>query len=297
MKKRIIKISILVIILVLLLLFILRIINTNNIYKEAIDNIEDNYNMIFDLELPDEFDKDDKLIMGNLKTEHTSNLVHSINQVYEENYDFILEKKDNYLYLYLNDKVSKIEIDKYYNIFKIDKLTKCKKLNKENKKITIDNKNINVNKYNYSCGEYNLSIYTSKILNKYIKSEILYDDISIKFYKDNVIYNNGLLNLNYTNIKDDNYVLNAKIDENLFKMFYTYNDYSKYSFIYNDNRFNIVVNNDIILSFNCDTRRYSNLKITLTNKEIDVKNDYQEIDISEMLSLILSSEIYSLFNE
>lgn len=297
MKKRIIKISILVIILVLLLLFILRIINTNNIYKEAIDNIEDNYDMIFDLELPDEFDKDDKLIMGNLKTEHTSNLVHSINQVYEENYDFILEKKDNYLYLYLNDKVSKIEIDKYYNIFKIDKLTKCKKLNKENKKITIDNKNINVNKYNYSCGEYNLSIYTSKILNKYIKSEILYDDISIKFYKDNVIYNNGLLNLNYTNIKDDNYVLNAKIDENLFKMFYTYNDYSKYSFIYNDNRFNIVVNNDIILSFNCDTRRYSNLKITLTNKEIDVKNDYQEIDISEMLSLILSSEIYSLFNE
>lgn len=297
MKKRIIKISILVIILVLLLLFILRIINTNNIYKEAIDNIEDNYDMIFDLELPDEFDKDDKLIMGNLKTEHTSNLVHSINQVYEENYDFILEKKDNYLYLYLNDKVSKIEIDKYYNIFKIDKLTKCKKLNKENKKITIDNKNINVNKYNYSCGEYNLSIYTSKILNKYIKSEILYDDISIKFYKDNVIYNNGVLNLNYTNIKDDNYVLNAKIDENLFKMFYTYNDYSKYSFIYNDNRFNIVVNNDIILSFNCDTRRYSNLKITLTNKEIDVKNDYQEIDISEMLSLILSSEIYSLFNE
>lgn len=297
MKKRIIKISILVIILILLLLFILRIINTNNIYKEAIDNIEDNYDMIFDLELPDEFDKDDKLIMGNLKTEHTSNLVHSINQVYEENYDFILEKKDNYLYLYLNDKVSKIEIDKYYNIFKIDKLTKCKKLNKENKKITIDNKNINVNKYNYSCGEYNLSIYTSKILNKYIKSEILYDDISIKFYKDNVIYNNGLLNLNYTNIKDDNYVLNAKIEENLFKMFYTYNDYSKYSFIYNDNRFNIVVNNDIILSFNCDTRRYSNLKITLTNKEIDVKNDYQEIDISEMLSLILSSEIYSLFNE
>lgn len=290
MKKR--NIGILILIVILVLLLIVRLINKNNMYKESINDIKKKYDIVFNIKLPDSF-YDDERISGNLKTEHTSNLVHSINQVYEKNYDFVLEKKDGYIYVYLDDLVSKIDINKYYNIFDLDKLDKCSVKDKKSGKVLDQD----VNEYSYLCDEYVLSIYTSKILDKYIGSKIVYGDVSILLVDDRVIYDNGVLNLEYTNIKDDNYVLSAKFLGKEFKMFYTYNDFVKYSFIYDTSKFNIVMDEDIILSFNCDTRRYSNLKMTLTNKEIGSRDNYQEIDFEEMLLKVLSKEVYVLFWE
>lgn len=281
--KKLYKIVILLLILFLLGIFIIRIINTKMMYQKAISNIENNYEMVFNIKLPDSFRENNQMIMGNLKTEHTSNLVHSINQVYESNYDLIIKKDNEYIYIYVDDLVSKI---KYNNLFKIDDLSSCKMLDKDK----------TTNKYNYLCGEYKLSIYTSKILNRYLKSKIVYNDISIEFSDNNIIYKNGPLNLNYTNIKEDNYILNAKSKEKAFQMFYSYNNYAKYSFVYDLAKFNVILDNDIILSFNCDTRRYSNLKMTLSNKNIDIKDNYHEVPLSDLLSKVLSSEIYALFN-
>lgn len=290
MKKR--NIGILILIVILVLLLIVRLINKNNMYKESINDIKKKYDIVFNIKLPDGF-YDDERISGNLKTEHTSNLIHSINQVYEKNYDFVLEKKDGYIYVYLDDLVSKIDINKYYNIFDLDKLDKCSVKDKKSSKVLDQD----VNEYSYLCDGYVLSIYTSKILDKYIGSKIVYGDVSILLVDDRVIYDNGVLNLEYTNIKDDNYVLSAKFLGKEFKMFYTYNDFVKYSFIYDTSKFNIVMDEDIILSFNCDTRRYSNLKMTLTNKEIGSRDNYQEIDFEEMLLKVLSKEVYVLFGE
>ena len=57
---------------------------------------------------------------------------------------------------------------------------------------------------------YNLSIYTTKVINKYIKSIISYEDNIIEFNENSVIYNNQLLTLKYMNIKEENYSLNLK---------------------------------------------------------------------------------------
>lgn len=298
MRKKIIMISILIIIFVFILIFVLGFINSKGFYKDAIDNIKDNYNIVLNLDsdLSDEFKKDEGVILGgNLKTEHTSNLVHSINQVYEKNYSFLLKENDGVISIYLDDKVSKFEIDKYYNMFEISDIDKCKYMDETDEMIVLDGKESKVSKYNYLCDSYKLSVYTSKLFNKYIKSEIIYDGVIIEFYKDSVNYNSNLVTLNYSNIKKDNYVLNLKFIDKEFKIFYTYNDYSKYSFMYGLTKFNVVMDDSIILSMNCDTRKYSKLKLTLTNDEVRVKDSYQEIEIDEMLELILSSEIYSLF--
>lgn len=272
-----IKFYLLILILIIILLFCYVFINSKTFYKKAINNIKNNYDIIFNVKFDNE-------LTGILKTEHTTNLVHSNNKTYEKNYDFILKKEDNKLYVYLDNKFSEIEINKYYDIFKIDNIDNCKYLNETN------------NKYNYSCDNYNLSIYTSKIFNDYIKSEIIYDDVVIEFNRDNIKYNNKNLNLNYSNIKKDNYVLNIEFENKNVKMFYTYNEYAKYSFLYDDLRFNVIDNDNIILSMNHNTKNYSKFKLTFNKEKIQIKDNYIQTNIDDILSTILSSEIYELFD-
>lgn len=288
MRKR--NIGILGLIVILVAFLIVRLVNKNNMLKRSISDIKGKYDIVFNIKLPDDFYDDG--ISGNLKTEHTSNLVHSINQVYDKNYDFSLEMKDDYIYVYLDDFVSKIDIGKYYNIFDVGKINECTIEEKKSSRVLDQD----VNEYSYLCDEYVLSIYTSKMLDKYIGSKVVYGDVSILFSDNMVIYDNGILNLEYTNIKSDNYVLSAKFLEKEFKVFYTYNDYVKYSFVYDTNKFNIVMDEGIILSFNCDTRRYSNLKMTLSNKEVSSRDNYQEIDFKDLLIKVLSEEVYSKFD-
>jgi len=283
MKNKIIKISIFLTIIIILSLIIYNSINVNLAKDKSLDNIKNIYNIITNTNI------DNINISGNLKTEHTSNLVHSSNKIYEKNYNFSLEKKDEYLYLYLDDKVSKINIDKYYQQVKIENISNCKYLNK-----TKTNK---TNKYTYSCNDYKLSIYTSKFLNNYLKSEIIFNDTEIEFYKDNVNYNNNYLKINISNIKKDNYTIHVNANNHQFKIFYSYNNYHKYSFLSDKVKFNIIIDKDLILSMNCNTQKYSYFLMTINKQDIQKPNNLKEISLKEMLEIILSKEISSLFEK
>lgn len=283
MDKKKVRIFVLIIIFILVLLMVYSFINLNTFYKKAINNIKTNYNSVFNIR-KHIFTGENKVFKAKLKTEHTTNYIHSINQTYEKEYDFIIEEKDNNLYIYVDDMMSKINID---NTFDISKLDSCKYLNKENTK--------GFNKYNYSCDTYNISIYTSKIFNNYIKSEISYNNSFIEFMDDNIKYKDGLMSLDYSNIKEGNYVLNLKYNDKSFDIFYTYNNYGKYSFIKDSMRVNLVLDEPIVLSINCDTKKYDKLKLTLVKDDINYKIEYEEVDINKLLSLVFSEEIYSLF--
>lgn len=74
-----------------------------------------------------------------------------------------------------------------------------------------------------------------------------------------------------------------------------YNDYGKYSFIKDSMRVNLVLDEPIVLSINCDTKKYDKLKLTLVKDDINYKIEYEEVDINKLLSLVFSEEIYSLF--
>ena len=282
MGNKKVRIVILIIIFILVLLMVYRFINLKTFYNEAINNIKTNYNSVFNIRKYI-FTDENKVFKAKLKTEHTTNYVHSINQTYEKEYDFIIEEKDENLYIYIDDKVSKIPIN---DSIDIEKLDSCKYLNTDKK---------NVNKYNYVCGTYNLSIYTSKIFNNYIKSEISYNNSFIEFIGDNINYKDNLLSLDYSNIKEDNYVLNLKYGDKSFNIFYSYNNYGKYSFIHDSTRVSLVLDEPIVLSINCDTKKYDKLKLTLVKDDINYKIEYEEVDINKLLSLVFSEEIYSLF--
>lgn len=285
MKRNLFKISFLFVICILFVCLIMIFINSKRFYYDAIDNIMLNYNNI--IKIKDLFNDDNFYYSGNIKTEHTSNLVHSINQVYEKNYDFILEKKKDNLYVYLDDFVSMVSIDSFNDLFNINKIDSCIYIDKEN-----DGK---YNKYNYMCDMYSLSIYTSKFFNRYIKSNITFNDVIIDVNGNNVNFDNGILKLRFSNIKDDNYVMNFNYNDIEFDLFYTYNNYDKYSFLYNSSRVSLVIDEDIVLLINCDTRRYSKLELTLTKKDISLKDKYNDISFDELVSLVISSDIYSLF--
>ena len=283
MDRKKVKIIMLIVIIILVLLMVYRFINLNTFYKKAINNIKTNYNSVFNIRKYI-FNDGNKVFKAKLKTEHTTNYVHSINQTYEKEYDFIIVEKDENLYIYVDDKFSKISIN---NTFDISKIDSCKYLNKENTK--------GFNKYNYSCDTYNISIYTSKIFNNYIKSEISYNNSFIEFMDDNINYKDGLLSLDYSNIKEGNYVLNLKYNDKSFDIFYTYNDYGKYSFIKDSTRVNLVLDEPIVLSINCNTKKYDKLKLTMEKSYIQIKDECKEVSIEELLSLVFSEEIFYIF--
>ena len=290
-KIKIIIITILVAVLIILFVGCSR----NYFYNTAINNIKYNYNNTLNK-------KDDllgnlinKSFSGTLKRELTSNMVHSVNQVYEEKYDFSIEKDDK-LYIYLDNNYTVIDLNWYFNLLVFDNADSCKYLDKETKLEYMKDNSYNVKQYNYLCNGYSLSIYTSSILNKYIKSVIAYDDVVIEFRDDFILYKNGTLTLKYSNIKNDSYTLEINDMNREFKLFYSFNNNAKYSFVFNASKFNIIVDDNITLSMNCDTKKYSKLKITLIEGEIKHIEEYNMIEPKEMLISIFSEDIYSLFN-
>lgn len=288
-NKKVLKTIICIIIVILItIIFIL---TNKKYYKEAINNIKYNYNNTLNknIDLPQNLQNNNYLIMGNLKSEHTSNLVHSANQIFEKNSNFLLKKDNKKLEIYLDDKYTEIDLNEYYNLFDLNKIDTC---------VYIDKTKETDNKYNYKCGSYNLSIYTTKILNKYIKSVLNYEDITIEFRGNTLLYKNKNKNieLQYTNIQEDNYVLEVELNDKKFKVYYSFNEYSKYSFVYDKIKFNIINDKSLVLSMKCDTKNYSNLKLTLKENEVEELENYKEVTIDEILSLIFSEEIYSLFN-
>lgn len=270
--------------------------NINNFYKDAVDNITYNYQNSIGkgINLPLNLKNENWIIRGNLKTEHTSNLAHSINTVQEVDYDFGIKVDEKNIKVYIDDKVSEIKLDNYYENINLNSINTCNYLNKSNEIENIDGKNKKLNKYEYECDNYKLYIYTSKILNRYIKSIIKFDNLKVIVEDDSISYEKDNLKLFYSYIQEGNYVLDFKYNDKNFKVFYSHNDYDKYSFVFEKIKFNILVDNTLILSMNCNTQKYSNLKLTISKKEFNEKESYDKVEFDELISMVFSDEIYKL---
>ena len=278
------KIIILIGTILLIVIVAILIIRNKDIYSKATENINKNY---------DNTILKSKNISGNLKTTHTSNMVHSLNKQYIENYDFSLNQKDNTLTIYLNNKKATINIEDYSPLYEMNNLNNCKLVNKNKATIKIAGTNKKVIKNNYTCGNKKLTIYTTRLFNNYISSNIEYKGANLNFYQDSMTYNNKQHSLNYSNIKADNYLLKA---DNL-KVYYSQNTYDKYSVMYKNKNFNIIGTKDLItFSMNCNIPRYSKVKIELKPGNIKEKDNYQEVPLQEILKEVLKPEVLELFN-
>lgn len=257
----------------------------NNYKKVAIKNVIDIYNQVGIKNIN---------FNGTLKTEHTSNMVHTMNQVYEKDYNFKIDKNNDNIEIYLDNKRGIVK--SYYKEFNIEDINSCKYVSRDKELISINTNDKRVNRYNYECNGKVFEIYTSEIFNKYIMSRLYVDDSYYEFRDNYLEYKNNVLDLKYTDIKKDNYILNGRYKDKKFEVYYTYNDYKKYSVIYEDNvNFNIIIKDNIIISINSDTKRYSKLQITMDKGNNVGVDNYQDVDVNSIFTDIMSLEIYDMF--
>lgn len=267
MKKLIIFIS-------LLILIILFIFLRNNPEKVGINNIR-NINNIIKLDIPN--------INGNISTTHTTNMIHASNKEINNTYDFSLINDSENINIYLNNKMAKIKKDNFFNLFDINKKNNYKK-----KK--------NNNTYNLICDDYNIIIYFSGFFKKYTKSIVEYNGFIYTYTSDSLEVKNDSIVYKFNIISNDNYKLDIDTSTDHINVYYSNKLYKKFSIMYNDKNFNVIINNNnIIISIPCEIDKYNNLEILIEENKSNSYLDYIEVTKEELLKEILKEEIYYYF--